>query len=688
MLLARLAALAATFLVLGPALAETHLSAVAPRLKAASLSETLNPGFAATREVVLGALPAGRIATIRAKNSLEQGAPQQIGVVRDLPAAAGVPEWRPVPGGMAVRWSVRAHGARALRVRLDVRKSSAGVRGRFASTEPGAGVLAESLESPGTVWSPVIRGEEALVELFVPAPLAPKDVDIALTQVVDHFDRPWAKASSASNWFAEPCQADLICESRDDPVLARAGTASLKINWIHDGVAYACSATLLNPADGSFRPYIYTAAHCLNDAAAAANVVTHWFYDKSTCGGEEARADAIQVGGGAQLLAADDALDASFLLLNRMPPPGVTFAGWDSEPPREGEAVTALHHANGEVTKVSHATVLPPPPYVRLAVGWTSGIVQGGSSGSGLFTRIGAPVADLLFRGGLGSGNSTCGSPGFALYSRIDRFWPRIAPYLSVAAASANATGLWSDASDPGWGLSLAQQGETVFGVLFVHDEDGRGTWLAAPDMRRLSEGAYSGPVYRTTGSPLGGASRPTQAQAMGTMQVSLANANEGELRVALDGRPVTTKRVSRQVWSAHAPVCSIPAQKSRAAAVNYQDLWWNPDEPGWGIAIAHQGDILFVTLFTYDEAGAPAWYVASSAERRVDGSYAGTLYRTAGMPAVPANWPATSASAVGDVTLDFTDGETGTVVVTVAGVKSTRRIVRQVFSASPPVCH
>ena len=39
------------------------------------------------------------------------------------------------------------------------------------------------------------------------------------------------------------------------------------------------------------------------------------------------------------------------------------------------------------------------------------------------------------------------------------------------------------------------------------------------------------------------------------------------------------------------------------AAATNYQDLWWvaNGAESGWGVNLAHQGDNLFASWFTYD---------------------------------------------------------------------------------------
>ncbi|HWH40181.1 MAG TPA: hypothetical protein VNU21_10105 [Usitatibacter sp.] len=35
---------------------------------------------------------------------------------------------------------------------------------------------------------------------------------------------------------------------------------------------------------------------------------------------------------------------------------------------------------------------------------------------------------------------------------------------------------------------------------------------------------------------------------------------------------------------------------------------WYNPSESGWGAAIAQQGEVLFVTLFVYDEQKRPAY--------------------------------------------------------------------------------
>jgi hypothetical protein len=62
------------------------------------------------------------------------------------------------------------------------------------------------------------------------------------------------------------------------------------------------------------------------------------------------------------------------------------------------------------------------------------------------------------------------------------------------------------------------------------------------------------------------------------------------------------------------------------AGAVNYEGLWWAAPagfESGWGINLAHQGDVIFATWFTYDVNGKP-WWLTMTANRPQKGSTAG----------------------------------------------------------------
>lgn len=100
---------------------------------------------------------------------------------------------------------------------------------------------------------------------------------------------------------------------------------------------------------------------------------------------------------------------------------------------------------------------------------------------------------------------------------------------------------------------------------------------------------------------------------------------------------------------------------------------------------MAHQGAVVFATLFTYDDAGGDLWYVMSSGERQADGSYLGRLYRTRGpafdaMPWTPLG-PG-DLTDVGSMRLGFADGVHGTMQLALAGKPEVQKAIsRMVFS-------
>ena len=66
-----------------------------------------------------------------------------------------------------------------------------------------------------------------------------------------------------------------------------------------------------------------------------------------------------------------------------------------------------------------------------------------------------------------------------------------------------------------------------------------------------------------------------------------------------------STRSPTSGISSSRAATCQ-PSSESRAALGNYQDLWWNPAESGWGINLAHQGDTIVATWSTYGADGKP----------------------------------------------------------------------------------
>jgi len=124
--------------------------------------------------------------------------------------------------------------------------------------------------------------------------------------------------------------------------------------------------------------------------------------------------------------------------------------------------------------------------------------------------------------------------------------------------------------------------------------------------------------------------------------------------------------------------------------SANYEGLWWTApagSESGWGINLAHQGDTIFASWFTYDSTGKGLWLVMTATKTGAN-TYSGALYTTTGpaFNAVPFNPAQVVATQVGTGTLSFTDVNTGSFSYTVNGISQAKAITHQVFGPLP-VC-
>ena len=125
--------------------------------------------------------------------------------------------------------------------------------------------------------------------------------------------------------------------------------------------------------------------------------------------------------------------------------------------------------------------------------------------------------------------------------------------------------------------------------------------------------------------------------------------------------------------------------------ARNYQGLWWNPLESGWGINFAHQGDIIFATWFTYGADSTPRWYVIR-AQNTSPNVYSGPVSSFTGPPFSSVPFPANAnfKTLVGTAEIVFSyDGRSAAFNYTVNGITQTKQIVPQQFSPGvlPPTC-
>lgn len=260
-----------------------------------------------------------------------------------------------------------------------------------------------------------------------------------------------------------------------------------------------------------------------------------------------------------------------------------------------------------------------------------------------------------------------------------------------LAAAGVPAQGLWWRApanAESGWGINLAHQGETLFVTWFTYDPTGKAWWLSmtatrtanAPDVYAGALTASRGPPFSATPFDPALVTRTV----VGSATLTLNDVNRGTFSYAVNGVQ-QTKPITRHAFGL-VPQCAYRTQPDFANATNYQDLWWSTggSEAGWGINLAHQGDVIFATWFTYDAQGDPMWLSATTS-KSAQGVYGGSLLRTTGpsFGAVPFDAALVQRSSVGSVTLVFSNGNAGSFAYTLDGVSQVKSIARLLFS--PP---
>lgn len=261
---------------------------------------------------------------------------------------------------------------------------------------------------------------------------------------------------------------------------------------------------------------------------------------------------------------------------------------------------------------------------------------------------------------------------------------------LLPAQPPRNHTGLYMSATEPGWGVSVTQFGDLLLPVWFTYAEDGTPEWLMTDPLRATADGSFQGTLVRWSGRPTAAAALTLPAdrfaQAMGTATLRFGSDRSLDYTVELTGEVARTRRMLPIGFNGTGPGC-IHSSGSRSVLSNLTDLWWNPDQSGWGVTLLHQGPQIHVAWFTYDVDGSPAWMTALL-ERQSEGVFRGSISRAVG--GIPFNravgQPATALPlpTVGQLTLRTDDGERATLEAEIAGV-SWQQPIRRFAEVPPP---
>jgi hypothetical protein len=245
-------------------------------------------------------------------------------------------------------------------------------------------------------------------------------------------------------------------------------------------------------------------------------------------------------------------------------------------------------------------------------------------------------------------------------------------PPATPTPAPAVYQGLWWNPNESGWGMSITQHRNILFSAIYTYDQTGLPLWFVIPSCL-LAGTSCTGDIYKVSGG-----TPPTvtwngtgkNVTFVGVGSLNFFDASNATFNFAIDGKS-GSKTITQQIF----------ATGSNPPATDFSDLWWNPNESGWGVALTQQFGTIFATWYSYDTTGKAIWYVASNCPMVGSGCSA-DLYRVNGGSPITATWNGANKTVtkVGTIAFAFTDSNNGNMTYTIDGATGVRAITRQGF--------
>jgi len=298
------------------------------------------------------------------------------------------------------------------------------------------------------LWTPVVPGSRAVIELFVPAG-AREEPELVLSQINRGYRDMFHLEKDLSIAKAGSCNNDVICPQADPWRNEIRSVARFSISGVG-----LCTGTLINNVSNDFKNYFLTANHCSVSAANASSVVVYWNFESPTCG-QHSGGSLAQNQNGAIFRAGRADVDFTLIELEDVPDSSfhVFYSGWDHSGSPPAGAV-GIHHPNADEKSISFSSTPLTTTDNCIGTGgvnshwrvvWNSGVTEPGSSGSAIWD----PNTHRIV-GFLSGGDSGCDAPqGPDCYGKFSVAWSnaagtsstRLRDWLDPANASTSVAG-------------------------------------------------------------------------------------------------------------------------------------------------------------------------------------------------------------------------------------------------------
>ena len=272
-----------------------------------------------------------------------------------------------------------------------------------------------------------VAGDELTVQFEVPAGQdGTNDFEISIVNhdyigILKYNDRQPTKERAGS------CNIDINC-LEGEPLMDERDAVCRIITSKRIGTrtfSEVCTGVLINNTAEDQKPYIMTAAHCIEEARFAETSVFTFNYQSPYCA--PLFGDPGNSISGSVLRALSDSLDFALVELSLIPPPDYRpfFAGWENQL-NLPSSTASIHHPQGDVKKIAVDMDAPsisnfgkdytPSGFLQVKR-WEAGVTEAGSSGAPLFNQ------NKRLTGTLTGGNAKCDSPVEDYFARFDLAW-------------------------------------------------------------------------------------------------------------------------------------------------------------------------------------------------------------------------------------------------------------------------
>lgn len=192
-------------------------------------------------------------------------------------------------------------------------------------------------------------------------------------------------------------------------------------------------------------------------------------------------------------------------------------------------------------------------------------------------TKVGTTTIDFTSSG---AGTFTYSLEGVTQTKPIQR-----QPFGNAAPAwGSDFTDIWWNPAESGWGLTLAQHGNDVFGVWFTYDTGGRPLWVVIPGVTFSGGSSFTGSMFTTTGPyfatvPFDSSRVVVTPAGTATVTLTQANANPQCGGTQSASFQPSFRGTSRLMNSCHQPFGDTPGGTPPPPALPVLPAF--PDAPG-----------------------------------------------------------------------------------------------------------